>query len=227
MKKRGMSQEGLKGIACLAMLLDHIGAVFLPGYGLRIVGRIAFPIFCFLLVEDAAHTRDVKKYGRRLLVGALLSELPFDFLFYGGVTWEHQSVMVTLLLGLIMIAWSRKKNQYWLPFCLCFFAAELLNADYGCWGIGIIALFMLTAEKSREKLYQLAGMGLIFWMMDSYSVSILGLSIPIQMFGLLSMVPIGLYSGQKRTVSRGVQWAFYLFYPVHLLILWMIVRCGA
>lgn len=222
MEKKGLSQEGLKLIACAAMLLDHIGAVLLPGPGLRIVGRIAFPIFCFLLVEGAAHTRSTKKYGWRLFLGAVLSELPYDFLFYGEPTWEHQSVMVTLLLGLIMIHWMRKRKWGILPFCLCFFAAEFVNAEYGCWGIALLGLVAFTAEKSREKLLQGIGMALIFWLMGSYSVALGPVQIPIQLFGLLSMIPIGLYSGRKRTANRAVQWAFYLFYPVHLTALLLI-----
>ena len=221
-EKKGLSHEGLKVIACITMLLDHIGAIYFPGYGLRIIGRIAFPIYCYLLVEGAAHTRNPKKYATRLLIGALLAELPFDYLFYGGFTVAHQSVMVTLLLGLVMIVWARKRGRYMLPLCVCFFAAELLNGDYGCWGIGIIALFMVTAEKSREKLLQVIGLAVIFLLMGSYKVPLGGIQIPIQLYGLLAMIPIALYSGRKITVSKTVQWIFYLFYPVHLLILLLI-----
>lgn len=86
MPKRGLSQETLKIIACVTMLLDHIGATFCPGIGLRIVGRIAFPIYCFLLAEGVHYTHSPKKYGLRLLIGALLSEIPFDLLFFGELT---------------------------------------------------------------------------------------------------------------------------------------------
>ena len=56
MEKRGLSQEALKAIACVTMLLDHIGSIFVSGYTLRIIGRIAFPIFCFLMAEGAYYT---------------------------------------------------------------------------------------------------------------------------------------------------------------------------
>ena len=79
--KKGISQEGLKILACLTMLLDHIGAVFVRGYTLRIIGRIAFPIYCFLLVEGVLHTKNPRRYGLRLGIGLLLSEIPFDLLF--------------------------------------------------------------------------------------------------------------------------------------------------
>lgn len=224
MKKKGLSQEGLKLIACITMLIDHIGATLIPNMTLRAIGRISFPIYCFLLVEGIAHTRDVKKYGKRLLIGLLLSELPFDFLFYGGLTWRHQSVMVTLFLGYIMAAWSRKKGNILFPLAICFFTAEFLCTDYGGWGVALIAVFLFSAEKSHEKLLQLIGMGLIFWCMDSYRISILGHMVPIEMLGLLAMIPIALYSGRKTTYNKGIQWAFYLFYPAHLLILYFLGR---
>ena len=226
MEKRGISQEGLKVLACVTMLLDHVGAVFYPGcLWLRAVGRLAFPLYCFLLVEGAAHTRNMERYGLRLLIGAVLSEIPFDLLFYGRITWAHQSVMVTLLLGLVMIGWARARKRYAvLPFCVCFFAAEFLNADYGGWGIALIGLFLFTAEVSREKLWQFIGMALIFWLMDSADIAVFGWRIPVQMFGLLAMVPIALYSGRKQTGNKVVQWGFYLFYPVHLTVLYWIGR---
>lgn len=224
MKEKRISQEGLKLIACITMLIDHIGAVLVPGHGFRIVGRIAFPIYCFLLVEGAVHSRNLKKYGRRLLIGALLAELPFDYLFYGGITWEHQSVMITLLLGFLMVVWAKKRGNAMLSLPLCFFAAEFLRTDYGGWGIAMIGIFLITMEKSREKLWQILGLALIFWCMDSYRISLGVLQVPIQMFGLLSMVPIHFYSGRKITHSKAVQWVFYLFYPLHLLILFWISR---
>ena len=227
MRKKGISQEELKIIACISMLIDHVGAAFFPGsMWLRILGRLAFPLYCYLLVEGAAHTRDPKKYGRRLLLGAVLAEAPYDFLFFGRVTWAYQNVMVTLFLGLVMITWarSRKRYGYLLPLCLCFFAAEVLNADYGCWGVALIGLFAVTAEKNHEKLLQLAGMAAIFWLMDGVSVPVFGLRIPIQMFGLAAIVPIALYTGRKVTDSRGLKWAFYLFYPLHMVVLLLIGR---
>src|SRR5699024_500130 len=95
MKEKGLSQEGLKLLACLTMLLDHIGATLVPGWTLRIIGRLAFPIFCFLLAEGAHYTKNPAKYAFRLAIGAILSEIPFDFALFGGWTWYYQSVMLT------------------------------------------------------------------------------------------------------------------------------------
>ena len=114
MKQRGLSQEGLKIIACVTMLIDHIGAVLLPQYfSLRMIGRIAFPIYCFLLVEGAHYTKNPGKYALRLGIGMLLSELPFDLAFSRGWSWGYQSVMVTLLLVFLALkCMERTKNIF-------------------------------------------------------------------------------------------------------------------
>ena len=214
-----MPQEGLKGIACLTMLADHIGAVLWPGTGLRIVGRMAFPIYCFLLVEGAFHTRDGAKYALRLFIGALLAELPFDLMLSGQLNWGYQSVMVTLLLGFFMVEAMKRVPGGWkvalvLPF---YVLAELLRSDYGGDGILTVAVFALARNAPYGKLLQLVGLALINW--SGYQV---WYGIPVQGFALAALAPIWLYSGRKLTRSRGVQWAFYLFYPAHMLVIWLV-----
>jgi hypothetical protein len=152
--RKFLPQEALKIIACLTMLIDHIAAVFLPREQtllLRIVGRIAFPIFCFLLAEGVHYTRNPLKYGLRLLVGVALAEAPFDLLFYRGLTWEHSSVMVTLFLGLLAIMSVRLLPQWWLKIpsiAACVIAAELLGSDYGWLGV-VMMLGMYLARDSK------------------------------------------------------------------------------
>ena len=86
--KTGISQEGLKLLACLTMLIDHIGALFFPQFQwMRIIGRLSFPLYCFLLSEGIHYTRNPMKYGLRLLLVAVLTELPYDLLFRGEFTW--------------------------------------------------------------------------------------------------------------------------------------------
>ena len=226
MIKRGLSQEVLKLIACFTMLIDHIGAALLPQYiWLRYVGRIAFPIYCFLLAEGIHFTKNPKKYGLRLVIGALLSEIPFDLALFGDVTPYYQSVMLTLLIAFFM-AWAMKRTMNPLlrvliviPFAV---VAEWLRTDYGGMGVILVALFVLTRELPYYWLIQTLIMAPILWMMEGMWVEIGRTWIPVEMLALLSMIPIGLYSGQKSTQSRGVQTAFYLFYPVHLTILYIV-----
>ena len=231
MKAKCLPQEILKLIACITMLIDHFGAAVVinmpfPGmvplyYTCRIIGRIAFPIYCFLLMEGMRHTHSPQKYILRLAIGILLAEIPFDFLFEGGFTWEYQSVMVTLTLGAIMLLCMGQTENKWLkPLIVIPFAilAELWNCDYGGWGIAMIAVFGLFDRLSLQVL----GLLLVNLLMNSVAVPVFGVRVPIQLFALLGMVFIALYSGKKLTRSRVLQWAFYLFYPVHLLILWII-----
>lgn len=242
MKIRGLSQEGLKLIACVSMLLDHIGITLvlralqaMPAkneqygllvgiyYGLRIIGRIAFPIYCFLLVEGAYHTRNPGKYGLRLLIGMLLSEIPFDLAFSSRgrmlFDWSSNSVMLTLLLGFCMIEAIKRLDGFRkiavaLPFYLL---AELMHTDYGGLGILIIAIFALTRGLPKERLYQAIGLCLVIY---PGSRAMLGsVAVNLEWFAALALIPIFAYDGRKLTHNKTVQWGFYLFYPVHIGLL--------
>ena len=232
MKKKILPQEGLKLIACITMLIDHFGHAIVPNlpvpymvelyYACRILGRLAFPIYCFLLVEGMHHTRNPRKYILRLGIGILLAELPFDILFEGGFTWAYQSVMVTLTLGAIMLLCMRKTEKKGVKLLLVIpFAvlAELAKCDYGGWGIVMIAVFGLFDGAGLQTLALL----LVNGYMESARVPILGIPVSVQLFAVLAMVPIALYSGRKLSHSKTLQWAFYLFYPVHLLLLWIVL----
>ncbi|MGM9603450.1 MAG: TraX family protein [Faecousia sp.] len=218
-KERGLSQEALKVIACMTMLLDHIGATMVRGYTLRIIGRIAFPIFCFLMAEGAHYTKNPKKYCLRLVIGMLLSELPFDLAFRLKPTWEYQSVMVTLLLGFVAVE-VIQNTKYDIVKLLAvgggFALAEWANTDYGGFGVLLVVLFSQT----RGRLWlQTVLLAMFAWMTNSVRIPVWGFSVPIEMFAVLAMIPIALYSGRKATSSKAVQWGFYLFYPVHLTVL--------
>ena len=228
MSKLRIGQEWLKLIACVTMFLDHVGAVLLPGViWLRIVGRIAFPIYCFLLAEGLHYTKNPRHYGLRLFVGAVLAEIPFDIALYGTLTLRSQSVMLTLLIGFVMALSMKRVDRMEIkallivPFAM---VAELLRTDYGGMGVVLIGLFVLTRNQPWTLPVQVAGMAVIFCLMDSIPVKIGLLSVPVEMFALLSLVPISLYSGEKASKSKVIQWMFYLFYPTHLMMLHLIER---
>ena len=234
MNKRDLSQEELKSVACLTMLLDHIGAVLVLGvirqaggpvspelawfyYILRCIGRMAFPIFCFQLVEGACHTSHPAKYALRLAIGAVLAEIPFDLAFYGELTWEHSNVMLTLLLGFGMIRCMKRVHFFWkLPMILPFYlAANFLHTDYSGKGILLIALFALTREMKYRKPLQLLG---LFLLSTDRVYYIRNIPIYTDRCKLFSLLPIFAYGGHKRSRSKLLQWSFYLFYPAHMLI---------
>lgn len=242
---RFLSQEQLKLLACLTMLLDHTAVILvkamihqaaLSGTGadfyrslydlLRIIGRMAFPIYCFLLCEAAHYTRNSSRYGLRLLTAAILSEIPYDLVFYGSFTWEHQSVMVTLLLGFCAVELMERCSDLLLkvplsiPFIL---AAEYLHTDYGARGVVLIVLFSLTRELHHKLLWQFLGMWFLFSPNHLMVLNWLqGIPPTTQELCVCSMIPISMYSGRKLYYSKRLQQLFYLFYPAHILLLWMI-----
>lgn len=247
--KKGISQEGLKLLACLTMLIDHIGyELVYPVYQqvsvvggngiagakqlymlyvlLRCIGRLAFPIFAFLLVEGFYHTRNRKKYALRLMIGAVLSEIPYNLVVSGSPVWRYQqSVMLTLLLGFFaLLVMERCRILAWKPVAMVPFAvlAQLLHTDYGWGGVVLIGLFELSRYTYNRNLIRFFGMLVLFHYMPSMMLNFGNFSIPMQTLGALSMLFIAAYDGRKSTNSKAIQSVFYLFYPVHLLVLYVL-----
>ena len=225
------------------MLIDHIGAVlvlecFHEATGeskaawleiyrtLRIIGRLAFPVYCFLLVEGVSYTKNTKSYGQRLMADMLLSEIPFDLAFYGKINWEHQNVMVTLLLGFLMLEFAKRTPHLLLKLLMALpfaFISEKLGSDYGAKGIMVIAVFAFTRDAKYKHLWQFLGLWFVF---SPNHLMLLnwrdGFRWTIQESAVFAVIPIALYSGRKTTNSKLLQQMYYLFYPVHLLILYLI-----
>ena len=218
-----ISQEGLKIIACLTMLIDHIGYVFFPKMMFfRLIGRMSFPLFCFLLVEGVNHTKNPKQYGLRLAICAALAEIPFDLCFYRKLTFDHQNVIFTLLTGFVALELiKRTNNQFFKIFTVlgAMFLALKLNMNYGLKGILLIVLLYSLREES----WQQAIAVVVFAMIFPFSrVTILGQGINGGWFALLALIPIFMYSGRKSTHNKKGQWMFYLFYPLHILLLYLV-----
>lgn len=224
-----LSGNGLKMIAIVTMLIDHIGGMVIePGIlrnydastimntpelfkwmqidtVLRTIGRLAFPIFCFLIVEGFLHTRDVKKYALRLLAFSFLSEIPFNLGLFGTVfNAQYQNVYFTLFLGLLaLIGLQKYQESFWkraLVLMACCGAAVLLRTDYDAFGVFFIALLYLLHD--NKMMQTLLGCVSLYW----------------EAAGALAFIPINMYNG-----SRGkwnLKYLFYAFYPVHILVLW-------
>ena len=226
MEKSGLSQEALKLIACITMLIDHVGAVFFPSVvWLRIIGRISFPIYCFLLAEGAAYTKNAGKYALRLLICAILSEIPHDLAFGQPFSLGFFTVMMTMLIGFGMLWAMGKTDKWWIKLPIIGVAmviARTLNVSYGWRGILVIAIFAFTRKKRFAWAVQLVLLAVLFWTMSSTKIAIGSFRLPIQVLGVLALIPIHLYSGRKITKNKWVQWSFYLFYPLHLLALYLI-----
>lgn len=230
MRQGGLSGSTLKLIAIITMFIDHVGAavlarVLLQGggsetlykvyYAMRDIGRIAFPIFCFLLVEGFEHTGNRKKYALRLLAFALISEVPFDLAFSSrGLEFGYQNVFFTLFIGLITImAFHAVEEQTgWHPVLRSVLLvgtalagmgiAELLRTDYAAKGVLCILIFYLFRRMRGVQI--LAGCLFFCWW---------------ELPALVAFIPIAFYNGKR---GWNIKYFFYLFYPVHLLLLYMI-----
>ncbi len=240
----------LRVIACILMLMDHSWATVIPGSDwLTYAGRMAFPIFAFQIAEGFFHTSDFKKYARRLFIFALISEIPFNLMYASSVIYPfHQNVMFTLLLGLLAIKsldairmacaghsfkdWNSSTVKFLilglLKASLCVLAAGIGFTDYGITGVLTIILFYLCRGFRMAPLVQLAGMVYIncFAIMGRTIPLTLGsmsFDFPTQGFAVLSLIFIWLYNGKKGRSSKVLQYGFYTFYPVHMLILAMIL----
>lgn len=193
------------------MAIDHIGAVLFPRvWAFRCVGRIAFPIFCFLLTEGFKYTRDIRAYMLRLGGFALLSEVPYDLTLHDRlVDWEHQNVFFTLLLGvglMYMLERSKELPLKAVEILMVMTAADFLRTDYGFRGIILIAVFYLL----RENLWLKTLCGAVWNFLWSGG---------IQGYGALAMIPIAMYNGER---GRRMKYFFYVFYPAHLLVLFLV-----
>lgn len=218
---RKLDGRTLKMIAIISMFIDHFGAALTPNIMLfRIVGRLAFPIYCFLLVEGAKYTHDFKQYMVRMGIFALISEVFFDLALYHKIIYvSHQNVFLTLLLGLGMIWFLEHPMQdmdipdvinKMIIVAVAGIAAELLGADYGFSGIVIIFAFYILQNQSWLKYLIVAliciGMG------------------GTECFAVLALIPIALYNGQRGRQTKIMQYGFYAFYPAHLLLLAIIYQ---
>ncbi len=237
-----ISTAALHIIAMLFMLMDHLWATLLPAREwLTCAGRVAFPIFAFMAVEGYFHTRSFKKYILRMLLFAVLSEIPFD-LMYGG-TWfypVHQNVLWTFLLGLLgvwLMEQVRKKGKTWMYLLVCVLVVPaglvlgtLCMVDY--YGVGVLTVFVFYFLHGRKWWCFLGQLAALYWL----NVELLGgLMYPVQLFGmefelcqqglaLLALIPIWLYRGRQGYHSRPFQYLCYAFYPVHMLLLVVVLN---
>ena len=240
--KMDLSAAALHILAMAFMLMDHLWATLLPAQEwLTCVGRIAFPIFAFMAVEGYFHTHNLKKYLLRMLIFAVISEVPFD-LMYGG-TWfypVHQNVIWTLMMGLagihLMETVRKKKSTfvYVLVSAIVVILGGLLGTlsmvDY--YGIGVLTVFIFYFFRGRKWWCLLGQVLALYWV----NVELLGgLMYPIRLFGmefelcqqglaLLALLPIWLYRGRQGYHSKPFQYFCYAFYPIHMLVIVLVLN---
>ena len=235
-----LSSFALHILAMVFMLCDHLWATVVPGNEwLTCIGRIAYPIFAFMIVEGYFHTNDLKKYVRRLLLFAALSEIPFNLMTGGGVfNLLHQNVLWTFLIGIglihrIELAKRKRSVWFWLVTVvlslLGLLAAMLGMTDYMHFGVLTMLVFYLFRGR---RWWHFIGQLICLWYINIEMMG--GLVYPIVLFGkewiihqqgfaLLALLPIWLYRGKQGLYNKTLKYTYYAFYPVHLLILYLLM----
>ena len=230
---RVLSGSWLKMIAMVVMAIDHVAAYILrynPDFTvalftmgnkqiswyflMRSIGRLAFPLFAFLLVEGFLHTHDRMKYGRNLLVFALLSEIPYDLVRRDSLFAAGQNVFFTLFLGFLALwavrTWEEGKYSPTRLTIMLFSligVGILLRSDYGGYGVSFILLLYVMR---RNRILQ-AAIGCCF--------------LGTRWIAGLAFIPINLYNGQRGFIQGPIgKYFFYIFYPLHLLTIYFVRR---
>lgn len=222
------------------MLCDHLWAMLFPAQEwLTCVGRIAFPIFAFMVVEGYLHTHDLRRYLLRMLAGALLSEIPFNLMYAGGIFYPyHQNVLWTFLISLLLIILIEKCRARFRPALavLCsaglvwagFLLGYAVMADY--YGVGVLTVltfYFFRTPNWKNRICQFLCLYILHVKLLGgyyYSVQIFGCEIEIvqQGIALAALIPIWLYRGRQGFHNKAFQYFCYAFYPLHMLILFMI-----
>lgn len=240
MRKKPLHSSDLHILAMGLMLCDHLWACLLPQMEwLTCVGRVAFPIFAFLIVEGYFHTHDLKAYLKRLLIGAVLSEIPFD-LMYGSTPWYpyHQNVLWTFLLALLLVAMIdrvRKKGKLWLTLPVCagaillgYFLGYAAMTDY--YGVGILTVLVFYFFHGRHW-WCFAGQLVCLYYLNVellgglyYPITVLGHEFELvqQGLALLALIPIWMYGGEQGYRGKWFRYFCYGFYPAHMLLLFIL-----
>lgn len=235
-----LTSAGLHLLAMALMLCDHLWGTIVPGNDwLTCLGRIAFPIFAFMIVEGYFHTKNLKKYILRLLIGAIISEIPFNLAM--GSNWFypiHQNVLWTFLIAIFLVHWNEKarlSNRLWkrllvgaITVVLGTVLGLLTMVDYHHAGVLTVLVFYFCRGR---KWWHFLGQLICLWYINvemlsgfGYEVEIFGRTVFLvrQGLALLALIPIWLYRGRQGHHSRAFQYACYAFYPLHLLILALI-----
>ena len=241
-EKFSLSSATLHIFAMCCMLLDHIWGVGLAnGEWLTCVGRLAFPIFAFMIAEGWNRTKNKKAYAMRLLIAALVSEIPFNLMMSGSVFYPFaQNVLWTFLIAIACMAWiDRERTRHGasaLKISLVIMLAVLAGyaagfagfTDY--YGAGVVTVLVFYLFPARNAMHMAMQFVCLFFLHAKmlgglvYPMSLgpLCFEIPRQAIALLALVPIWLYRGRQGYHKPWFRWFCYGFYPVHMLVLYLL-----
>ena len=235
-----ITSASLHIIAMFCMLCDHLWGTIIPGNDwLTCIGRLAMPIFAFLIVEGYFHTKSLKKYAKRLLLFAIISEIPFNLMMGSSLFYPiHQNILWSFLIALGLIHLNEKAKSAGKPALRIFTGCGtvLLGAVLGLltmvdfYHAGILTVLVFYFFRGRNwwcLLGQILCLVFInFELLGGlvYEITLFGMPVTIaqQGFALLALIPLWLYRGKQGYHSKGFQYFCYAFYPLHMLILGLI-----
>ena len=228
-----MTAFTLKIIALSAMFIDHVGVVFPDAapFWFRAVGRLAFPIFVYLLSEGFRHTAAREKYLMRLLVFAAISEIPYDLVMGNTINFAaNTNIFYTLFLGGVAIwLYERLKARYgWQTLAVLaatlptVIVAESLSVDFG--GLGVLFIFAMYAIRPKVARLIAFGAFALSQFIPLVMAHSLGIAIPTEYllmipFALATVPLVAFYNGERGTKTQWAKWLFYVAYPAHLAVL--------
>ena len=223
-------------MAMFFMLCDHLWGTIVPGNDwLTCVGRIAFPIFAFMIVEGYFHTSNLKKYVKRLLIFAVITEIPFNLALGSRLFYPiHQNVLWTFLIAIGLMHWNEKMKEkaIWkrilvgvLSILIAYVVGIITFVDF--YNAGILTVLVFYFFRQRKWWNYVAQFVLLYYinveMLSglAYEWNIFGNTVFFvrQSLALLALIPIWLYRGKQGYYNKAVKQIYYWFYPVHLLIL--------
>ena len=236
MMKLETTSFSLHIMAMAVMLCDHLWGTIIQGNDwLTCIGRLTFPIYAFMIVEGYFHTKDLKKYVYRLLIFAIISEIPFNLAMGSRIFFPiHQNVLWSFLIaiGLIHLNEKVKEKQVWIrvlvgaaTVSIAYIGGIVTFVDYYNAGILMILTFYFFRGK---KWWNYLGQLLCMWYINcemlggfGYEINLFGDTyfLARQSIALLALIPIWLYKGKQGYHSKLLQSIYYIFYPLHLLIL--------
>ena len=227
--KKIINKNVLKLIAVVTMLIDHIGWIFYPNIVIfRIIGRLAFPIYAFSIADGVKHTRNRKKYILNILIFAIISQVPYYLLTK---KLFRLNILFSFLISLLLITYIeklRKNESIIYKICLFVVAISLIILTllawffdilpYGMLGIVLVLAFYFIKDEMLRNILAvciLFGMSVVNCLKFGWNFTNIS-----QAFSIISILIICFYNNKKGKIN--LKYLFYFFYPVHLLIIYLL-----
>ena len=210
-------RELLKWIAIISMTIDHVGAILYPEFTvLRIIGRLSFSLFAYLLILGMENTRNIRYYFIRLFIFAFISQAPF-FLALNSGPFDSLNIFFTLSSGLLFV-YLLKKNSVFVVIPLL--ASLILPFDYGIYGVAVIGCMYILKKDTKFGVFSLVLLNMLFlvpWSIQFLSIS----AIPLILLHKNGLLTLTKYS-EEYTIPVWRKYVFYIYYPLHLILLYII-----